>query len=60
MSRELPQDVEKALEALANGWGREPTFAHPDCNCIAEAQRRMDGRAYDRGEPCPVHPKARR
>ncbi len=26
-------DREKALAAIASGWGREPTAAHPDCVC---------------------------
>lgn len=33
MTRALPDDREKALEAIANGWGREATPAHPLCTC---------------------------
>ncbi len=29
----LPADREKALAAIAAGWGREPSLAHPDCLC---------------------------
>ncbi len=31
--RPLPADREKALAAIAAGWGREPSLAHPDCLC---------------------------
>ncbi len=31
--RSLPGDREKALAAIANGWGREATTAHPHCLC---------------------------
>jgi hypothetical protein len=30
---DLPADREKALAAIAAGWGRRPTGAHPDCVC---------------------------
>lgn len=33
MADSLPQDREKALEAIANGWGRSATAAHPLCRC---------------------------
>lgn len=33
MNRPLPLDREKALAAIANGWGREATAAHPLCRC---------------------------
>lgn len=59
MTRDLPTDVEKALDAIAGGWGREPGFAHPDCICIAEAERFYADQFYKR-QPCPMHPKARR
>lgn len=29
----LPTNREKALAAIANGWARTPTAAHPDCRC---------------------------
>lgn len=31
--RDLPADREKALAAIAAGWGRTATAAHPDCTC---------------------------
>lgn len=33
MTRDLPSDTDAALAAVAAGWGREPTHAHPDCRC---------------------------
>lgn len=36
MSRPLPEDREKALEAIAAGWARTPTTAHPLCECLVE------------------------
>lgn len=33
MSRSLPTDRERALAAIANGWGRVATTAHPLCIC---------------------------
>lgn len=33
MSRSLPLDREAALKAIADGWGREATAAHPLCRC---------------------------
>lgn len=29
----LPTEREKALEAIARGWGRQATSAHPLCRC---------------------------
>ncbi len=34
--RPLPADREKALSAIADGWGREASAAHPDCLCGKE------------------------
>ncbi len=31
--RPLPADREKALTAIATGWGREASAAHPNCLC---------------------------
>jgi len=47
MSRDLPADRDKALAAIAAGWGRVATAAHPDCSC------RQLGTAKD----CPQHSK---
>lgn len=72
-ARELPADWEKALEAIANGWGRTPTTAHPDCLCGGRAQycrvggyREIQGRVYvlrtvswPHNVPCPVHSRQR-
>ncbi len=33
MSRDLPADRELALTAIAEGWGRTPSHAHPLCLC---------------------------
>lgn len=33
MTRDLPSDTDAALAAVAAGWGREPTYAHPACRC---------------------------
>lgn len=73
MSRELSNDTQTALEQIANGWGREPTLAHPDCLCgrrsgyLDVGYYEFQGRVYVHPRPtgikywpCPVHPKARR
>jgi hypothetical protein len=31
--RDLPGDRERALDAIAGGWARTPTAAHPLCCC---------------------------
>ncbi len=51
MSRELPADRDKALAAIAAGWGRTATAAHPDCTCGRTI--RGDSTAKD----CPQHSK---
>lgn len=51
MSRELPADREKALAAVAGGWGREATTAHPLCTCTGK-----DGAiTVSRRQSCPMH-----
>lgn len=65
MTRDLPLDTEKALEAVAEGWTRTPTIAHPDCLCRVEktdvmfiAVRDFVVRPAHRQTrlECPVHP----
>lgn len=67
MTRELPADREKALEAIANGWTRQPTTAHPDCLCAGRAQftpikfiespnaKIWVQRGWTKTVPCPLH-----
>lgn len=67
---ELPADREKALDAIANGWSRTPTLAHPECLCGRAERtdfewRELCGDWFTARRrrvviPCPVHPKARR
>lgn len=58
MTRALPDDREKALEVIANGWGREATAAHPHCTCGQPAQPRpaqvppCDRCGAEAGEKC--------
>ncbi len=40
VGRELPADRDKALAAIAAGWGRTATAAHPDCSCMANGTAR--------------------
>lgn len=47
MTRDLPDDPDKALAAIAAGWGRTATTAHPDCSCMANGTARN----------CPQHSK---
>lgn len=55
MGRPLPLDREKALEAIANGWGRTATAAHPDCTCNRHP---FDSHAEREGRrTCPMHGK---
>lgn len=37
--KQLPTDREKALAAIAAGYGREPTAAHPHCSCPTSSPR---------------------
>ncbi len=63
--RPLPADREKALAAIAAGWGREPTAAHPYCVCgkfkdgggmpKGIARSVWDGRETYRRNECPMH-----
>lgn len=67
MTRDLPLDTEKALEAVAEGWTRTPTIAHPDCLCRV---KKTDIQYFTVGDDhivvrpahrqtrleCPVHP----
>lgn len=68
--RELPADREKALEAIAGGWTRMPTNAHPDCLCGRRAQytpvkfvegrtRIWVARGWTKTIPCPIHSRRR-
>lgn len=36
--RPLPKDVAQALARIADGQGRKPTAAHPDCTCLANSE----------------------
>lgn len=69
LPRDLPVDTEKALEAVANGWTRTATTAHPDCLCGGRAQACPVTFVERNGEvwvlnpryarvktiPCPIH-----
>lgn len=63
MSRPLPTDREKALEAIANGWGRDATTAHPDCTCLVpvkvvgenDTPKTVQLPTRDSRRACPVH-----
>ncbi len=48
--RPLPDDREKALAAIANGWGRVATTAHPNCLCgkLKRAYCTRDWVSFDR------------
>lgn len=35
---DLPADREAALAAIARGWGREATLAHPLCACLVTVE----------------------
>lgn len=73
MRADLPADREKALEAIADGWTRTPTTAHPDCLCGGRAQYcRIRGYSEIAGKifvlrrhnwpqdvPCPIHQRRR-
>lgn len=51
---DLPPDREKALERIAQGWGRIPTQAHPDCICNKPIPGTVDPRWEDHeGNPVP-------
>jgi hypothetical protein len=52
MSRSLPDDREKALEAIANGWGRTATSAHPLCVCRKTVREACWYCKAKRDQPC--------
>lgn len=73
LPRELPADREKALEAIANGWTRQPTHAHPDCICMVsethivwvgcwwdDNRPQAQARRPQPKRPCPIHGARRR
>jgi len=51
MTRDLPADRDKALAAIAAGWGRTATAAHPHCTC----SRTILGAST--AKDCPQHSK---
>lgn len=52
MTRDLPLDPDAALAAVAAGWVRTPSHAHPDCVCGRPTGRRSPFVDFA-GEPCP-------
>lgn len=59
----LPEDREKALEAIANGWARTPTTAHPLCTCVVDVTGRgvddepitFKATTHDSVKSCTIH-----